>query len=169
MEIKQLSVPIKDFDQGGYDEVEFISKPNIPIKEKIVSPKILIEENQEIDLINATGNQLLKYFLKRFNETHGYEYRPDWPKDTKTLNAFRDRYSVDAGPMIKVLFDKHKGKLSAADGVITVTAFARGSKWIQDMLYCDLQEDKKQKQSFNESTEGLMSSYDFRRVFRLAQ
>jgi len=53
------------------------------------------------------------------------------------------------------LFDKHKGKIN--DQVMTLTAFSKGSKWIQDTLYIELQQDKI-KEEKRPSSEGLMSS-----------
>jgi hypothetical protein len=169
MERKQLDVPIKDFDSNGYDEVEFISKDEIVIENISEEEVALIEEKElELDLSIAVGSQLLDYFMKRFKDAHGYEYVSDRVRDSVTLDGFRDRYGLDAGPMIKILFDKHNGKLSKADGVITVTAFSRGAKWLQDMLYFDLQEEKK-KQVFKNSNEGLMTSNEFRKIFRVAK
>jgi len=168
MDIKQLDVPIKDFDTVGYDEVECIPKEVVVSKIEVAQELPAQTIADQIDLYAATGNQLLKYFLFRFQEVHGYEYKVDsWPKEIKTLNAFKDRYGVDAGPMIKILFDKHNGKLDATNGVITTTAFSKGAKWIQDMLYFDVKEENK-KQSVDNSTEGLMSANDFIRAFRMA-
>jgi hypothetical protein len=156
MERKNLEVPIKDFDDNGYDDSQY------------VLPESDIENPKELDLSIATGSQLLDYFLKRFKEAHGYDYVVDKEYDRSTFDLFRDRYGTDAGHMVRILFDNHNGKLSATDGVITVKAFARGAKWLQDMLYFDLQEEKK-KQILDNSVEGLMAADDFIRRFRLAQ
>ena len=111
-----------------------------------------------IDLINATPRELLLYFAERFKEVHGYSYNIEWVKESSIFKSFKERYEIDAGPMIALLFDKHKGKLN--DLVMTATAFSKGSKWIQDTLYIELQQQK-QKQENRNSTEGLMNTNDF--------
>jgi hypothetical protein len=167
MEIIQKDIQLKDFDKGGYDEVEFVPKEKSIVSPAATPITVQSVEEREIDLEIATGSQLLEYFVKRFKESHGYEYIVDLDKDKNTFNLFRDRYGRNAGLMVKILFDKYNGKLSVADGVVTTTAFSRGSKWIQDKLYCDLQEQE--KYSVNNSIEGLMSSSDFRKMFNMAK
>jgi hypothetical protein len=172
MEIKQLGGPIKDFDQGGYDGVEFIPKKvtvnKIALNNKILVNSVVEREKHELDLSIASGSQLLDYFVERFEQSHGYKYVVLRDRDVNIMDNFRDRYGLDAGPMIKILFDNHNGKLDATEGIISPTAFAKGSKWIQDMLYCELQEEKK-KTVLDNSSEGLMSADDFIRAFKMAK
>lgn len=158
MEIKNLEVPIRDFDTSSYDDVEFIPKEPVVVE--------IVEES--VDLCLATERELLDYFRRKFKESHGYEYKIDWLKDTAIFRSFISRYGPDAGPMVRILFENHNGKLNAVDGVITVTAFSKAAKWIQDMLYCDLQEEKKKKVLDN-SAEGLITSNDFRKAFNVAK
>ena len=47
---------------------------------------------------------------------------------------------------------------------MTLTAFSKGSKWIQDTLYIELQQDKI-KEEKRPSSEGLMSTDDFLKRF----
>jgi len=61
--------------------------------------------------------------------------------------------------MIEILFDKYNGVIN--DGVMTVTAFSKGSKWIQDRLYIELQSNRAKNAEPKVSTEGLMKSDDF--------
>lgn len=165
MERKQLDAPIRDFDTGSYDDVEFIPKSEIKVEE-VSSPKVKeVKEEVELDLTVATGRELLIYFMKRFKESHGYDYKTDWVKEVSILDSFRSRYGPDAGPMVAILFDKHEGKLTS--GIVTVTAFSKGAKWIQDSLYFDLQE-KKKAEVVDSNVEGLISSNEFRRTFSLS-
>jgi hypothetical protein len=161
MEAKRLEVPIKDFDTSGYDDFEIVPK-NEAVKEEKPS-----EKENEIDLVLADGGDLLRYFIKRFKEVHGYDYKVDINKEKNIFENFKARYGPDAGQMIRILFDKHQGKLEQINGIVTATAFTKNSKWIQDMLYCELQEEKK-SETVENSTEGLMTSNEFRQAFRLA-
>lgn len=168
MERKQLDGPLRDFDTGNYNDVEFIPKEVTPkLVEETVEETVVEKPQKEVvvDLPTATGRELLLYFMKRFKESHGYDYKTDWVKEVAILDSFRSRYGPDAGPMVAILFDKHQGKLTS--GIVTVTAFSKGAKWIQDSLYIDLQEAKKVERVEN-NVEGLMSSSDFRRTFNVA-
>jgi len=151
MEEKSFDSPLVNYDDGDYDEVVEVSVPES--KEELV---------KELELTRADARQLLLYFCNRFKETQGYDYNVDWVKETSILKSFRERYGVDAGPMIEVLFDKHKGKIN--NQVMTITAFSKGSKWIQDTLYIELQQDKIKEEN-RPSSEGLMSTDDFLKRF----
>jgi len=144
MEEKSFDAPLANYDDDSYDEVIVVEQA--ASKEELV---------KELDLSRADARELLLYFCSRFKETQGYEYNVEWVKETSILKSFRERYGIDAGPMIKLLFDKHKGKIN--DQVMTLTAFSKGSKWIQDTLYIELQQDKI-KEEKRPSSEGLMSS-----------
>ena len=135
------------YDNDSYDEVVEVKVAES--REELIAG---------IDLVNATPRELLIYFADRFKEVHGYAYNVEWVKESAIFKSFSERYGVDAGPMIAILFDNHKGKLN--DLVMTATAFSKGSKWIQDTLYIELQQQK-QKQENRNSTEGLMNTNDF--------
>jgi len=151
MEEKSFDGPLGDYDDNSYDEVVVVQAPES--KEDLV---------KELDLTRADARQLLLYFCSRFKETQGYEYNVDWVKETSILKSFRERYGIDDGPMIEVLFNKHKGKIN--EQVMTITAFSKGSKWIQDTLYIDLQQNKIKEEN-RPSSEGLMSTDDFLKRF----
>ena len=136
-----------NYDDDSYDEV--VEVKVIESKEELVA---------SIDLATAGARDLLLYFSDRFKEKHGYTYNIEWVKETSIFKSFKERYGADAGPMIALLFDKHGGKLN--DLVMTATAFSKGSKWIQDTLYIELQQQK-QKEKNRNSTEGLMNTDDF--------
>ena len=175
MERKQLEAPIKDFDTGGYSDVEFISREEIekeiPKENTITTLQEMLDSDIDIELPDVPligGTKLLKYFKERFYEAHGYEYLSDEERDINIFEDFKSRCGTNAVPMIKILFDNHQGKLSAVDGAITPSAFKRTAKWIQDILYLELQEEKKRKIVDN-STEGLMTSDEFLRILRVAK
>jgi len=147
MEKKSFDGELADYDNDSYDEV--IEVKVIESKQELVA---------SIDLVTATPRDLLLYFADRFKETHGYAYNVEWVKETAIFKSFKERYGVDAGPMVALLFDKHGGKLN--DLVMTATAFSKGSKWIQDTLYIELQQQKIKNETRN-STEGLMNTNDF--------
>ena len=144
MEEKKFDGPLADYDDDSYDE--FVVVEPAASKEELV---------KELDLTKADARELLLYFCSRFKETQGYEYNVDWVKETSILKSFKERYGIDAGHMIRILFDKHKGKIN--DQVMTLTAFSKGSKWIQDTLYIELQQDKIKEEN-RPSSEGLMST-----------
>jgi hypothetical protein len=147
MEKKSFDGDPTNYDDDSYDDV---------VEVKVVESREELVAN--IDLTKATPRELLIYFADRFKETHGYSYNVEWVKESAIFKSFLDRYGVDAGPMVALLFDNHKGKLN--DLVMTATAFSKGSKWIQDTLYIELQQQKQKEQNRN-STEGLMSTDDF--------
>jgi len=147
MEKKKIDGELANYDVDSYDDV-IVTKP-IESRQELVA---------SIDLVNATSRELLIYFSDRFKETHGYAYNVEWVKESAIFKSFKERYGLDAGPMVALLFDKHKGKLN--DLVMTATAFSKGSKWIQDTLYIELQQEKLRNENRN-STEGLMNTNDF--------
>lgn len=151
IEKKSFDGPLANYDDDDYDSV--IETPVIESKEELIN---------ELDLVNASPRDLLLYFVSRYKETHGYDYVVEWIKEVSILKSFKERYGVDAGPMIALLFDKHKGKLN--DMVLTVTAFSKGSKWIQDTLYIELQQNKIKEEN-RPSSEGLMNTDDFLKRF----
>jgi len=147
MEKKKFDGVPANYDDDSYDEI-IVVKP-IESKEEFVA---------SISLEEADARQLLLYFADRFKDTHGYTYNIEWVKETAIFKSFKERYGVDAGPMLALLFDTHKGIIS--DKVLTATAFSKGSKWIQDILYIDLRQQKLKNENRN-STEGLMNTNDF--------
>ena len=146
-EKKKIDGDPVNYDNDSYDEVVEVKVAES--REELVAG---------IDLVIASPRDLLIYFADRFKETHGYAYNVDWVKESAIFKSFKERYGVDAGPMVAVLFDNHKGKLN--DLVMTATAFSKGSKWIQDTLYIELQQQKLKEENRN-STEGLMNTNDF--------
>ena len=147
MEKKSFDGEPVNYDSDSYDEIVVIKVAES--KEELVAG---------IDLANAQPRDLLIYFADRFKETHGYTYNIEWVKESAIFKSFKERYGLDAGPMVALLFDNHKGKLN--DLVMTATAFSKGSKWIQDTLYIELQQQKLKNENRN-STEGLMNTNDF--------
>ena len=143
-------VPV-DYDDDDYNEV--VEVRQVESKEELIST---------IDLPNASPRELLIYFTDRFKETHGYAYNVEWVKETAIFKSFKERYGMDAGPMVAVLFYNHRGKIN--DQVMTITAFSKGSKWIQDTLYIELQQNKIKEENRN-STEGLLQTDEFIRRF----
>lgn len=152
-EKKKIDGDPVNYDNDSYDEVVEVKVAES--KEELVAG---------IDLVTASPRDLLIYFADRFKETHGYAYNVDWVKESAIFKSFKERYGVDAGPMVAVLFDNHKGKLN--DLVMTATAFSKGSKWIQDTLYIELQQQKLKEENRN-STEGLMNTNDFIKRFSI--
>jgi len=147
----QTNEPLANFDTDSYeDSVE------IPVVE---SKKDLVKE---CDLINATPRELLLYFAERYKDTHGYAYVVEWIKEMAIFKSYKERYDINAGPMIQLLFDKHKGFLN--DRICTATTFSKGSKWMQDILYSELQQNKIREEN-RPSSEGLLDANDFLRRF----
>ena len=146
---KKLEVPVKDFDNDSYDDVVEVKEetPGVP----------------ELDLHEANPRDLLLYFARRFKETQGFDYNVEWVKEMATLKSFKERYGRDAGPMMALLFDKYRGVINGS--VMTVSAFSKGSKWIQDKLYIELNQDKIKEQEAPVNVEGLMDSDDFLQRF----
>lgn len=143
---KKFEGPVQDYDNDSYDEV-------VEVVENTSSPLV------ELDLFTAQPRDLLLYFARRFKDSQGFEYNIEWVKEIAILKSFKERYGQDAGPMIALLFDKYNGIV--AGSVLTITAFSKGSKWIQDKLYIELNQDKIKEQEAPISVEGLMDSNDF--------
>lgn len=144
---KSINGPIQDYDGDSYDEV-------VEVKSETEAPT-----TENINLEEAQPRDLLLYFAKRFKETQSFEYSIEWVKEIAILKSFKERYNLDAGPMIALLFDKYNGVLNGQ--VMTITAFSKGSKWIQDKLYIELNQDKIKEQEPPINVEGLMDSNDF--------
>lgn len=149
VEKKSLEVPVQDYDNDSYDEVVEVKEPTGSIP--------------EVNLFEAEAKELLLYFARRFKETQGFEYNIEWIKEIAVLKSFKERYQQDAGPMIELLFAKYNGVINGQ--VMTVTAFSKGSKWIQDKLYIELNQDKIKEQEAPINVEGLMDSNDFLQRF----
>jgi len=153
IEEKSFDGPLANYDDDSYDEIVEV--------ERAASKEDLVKE---LDLSKANARELLLYFCSRFKETQGYDYNVEWVKETSILKSFKERYGDNAGLMIELLFDKHKGKIN--DKVFTITAFSQGSKWMQDILYVELQQDKIKEEN-RPSSEGLMSTDDFLKRFNV--
>lgn len=151
LEKKSFDGPLSNYDDNDYDEA--VEVKIIESKEDLV---------KELDLSIATPKELLLYFSNRYKEANGFEYVVEWVKELAILKSFQERYKEDAGPMIALLFDKHGGKIN--DMVMTITAFSKGSKWIQDTLYIELQQNKIKEEN-RPSSEGLMNTDDFFKRF----
>jgi hypothetical protein len=151
MEEKSFDGPLANYDDNSYDEIVEVSV--LESKEELV---------KELDLSDASPRDLLIYFASRYKEVHGFEYVVEWVKEVAILKSFKERYNRDAGPMIALLFDKHKGMIN--DTAMTITAFSKGSKWIQDTLHYELQQDRKKEEN-RPNSEGLMSTDDFLKRF----
>lgn len=147
IEKKPASTPLQDYDNDSYDEIVVAVES---VKEGF---------NASIDLSEAKPKDLLVYFANRFKEAQGYEYVVSWEKEIAIMKGFKERYGLDAGPMIALLFDKYNCLLNGQ--VMTVTAFSKGSKWIQDKLYIELRQDIIKQSEPKVSVEGLMDSNDF--------
>ena len=152
-EKKSFDGPLINYDEDDYDTV---------IETQVVESKRELVE--EVDLVKADARQLLLYFASRYKEIHGFDYVVDWVKDIAILKAFKERYGVDAGPMIRILFDQNKGKIN--DAVMTITAFSKGSKWIQDILHIEVQQNKLKEEN-KQSTEGLLNTDEFIKRFAI--
>ena len=148
---KALDGQLSNYDNDSYDDVVEV-EPVANIKQMV----------KEIQLDAPTARDLLIYFANRYKEVHGFEYVIEWVKEIAIFKSFIERYGADAGPMVQLLFDKHAGKLDNI--VLTATAFTKGSKWIQDKLYIEYQQDKK-KQENRASSEGLMDTDEFLKRF----
>lgn len=136
-----------DYDADSYDDYEELQQPeNI---QQLVT---------DVPLESPTARDLLLYFANRYKEAHGFEYVVEWVKEIAIFKSFIERYGADAGPMVELLFDNHAGKLDNI--VLTVTAFTKGSKWIQDKLYIELQQNRIKKAN-KPSSEGIMATDEF--------
>jgi hypothetical protein len=124
-------------------------------EEKLESPTV--EKNQrKLDLTNP--RDLLVYFTQRFEATHNIPYVIEWDKETSYFKGFIARYGVDASGIVDVLFDKFKGNING--NIITATGFAKGSKWIQDILFNALWEERNKKNKPQMAT-GTLNGEDF--------
>ena len=144
---KAFDVAPGEYDDDSYDDYQEVTQPD--------SINDLVKE---VSLKDPTAKELLMYFANRYKEVHGFEYIVEWVKEVTIFKSFIERYGVDAGPMVELLFDKHAGKLD--NMVLTVTAFTKGSKWIQDKLYIELQQNRI-KQENKPSSEGIMATDEF--------
>ena len=142
---KTTDSPLQDFDNDSYDDVV-----EVVVKEQ--------SSKKEIDLPSAEAKDLLVYFAQRFKETQGFEYNVEWVKEIAIFKSFKERYKEDAGPMLALLFDKYNCLINGQ--VMTVTAFSKGSKWIQDKLYIELKQDII-KEDNRPSVEGLTRTNEF--------
>lgn len=114
------------------------------------------------NLESATPEQLLFYFMARYKLQHGYEYMMDKPKDSSTVRAFKNRYKEHSGAIIRLLFDRYRGKWA---GQIQNTAcLSRGSKWITDKLYSEVQEERKRGEE-RETRGEITSAESFLEMF----
>jgi hypothetical protein len=151
MEEKTFNGTPVNYDNDDYDS--FIEFTPVESKQELIN---------EINLETASPRELLIYFAERYKQIHGFEHVVDWVKEIAIFKSFIERYNKDAGPMVALLFDKHKGKIN--DMVMTPTAFSKGSKWIQDTLYIELQQNKIKEES-KTSSEGLMNTDEFIKRF----
>ena len=119
---------------------------------KVIEPK-----ESKLDLNKP--RDLLIFFAERYEVVHGFPYVISWEKEIAIFKAFLGRYKEDSGPMVKLLFDKHQGII--ASNRMSATAFAVGSKWIQDILYSEVQDVKIEASKPPVDTKGLTSSNDF--------
>jgi hypothetical protein len=122
-------------------------------EEKSDSPTV---DERKLDLTKP--RDLLVYFAKRFEETHNIPYIIEWDKETSCIKGFMNRYGVDAPEIIDVLFDKFKGNING--NIITATGFSKGAKWIQDILFNALWEDRNKKNKPSTAT-GTLDGEDF--------
>jgi len=150
-EKKSFNGDLANYDDDSYDDVV-----------EVVAPESKEEFVKELDLKNATPRELLLYFADRYKEVHGFEHKVEWVKEIAIFKSYKERFDIYAGPMIALLFDKHKGKLN--DMVLTPTAFTKGSKWIQDTLYIELQQDRIKEES-RVGSEGLLEADEFFKRF----
>lgn len=150
-----------DVEYENNDVLQIESQEKVDSEEKVEEEKSRDEvaERMKLDLPGASGRELLLYFANRFKQTHGYDYPVDWIKETAILKSFKERYGENAGPMIKILFDDYSGTWNRSP--VTATALSRGSKWITDRLYVDLQESRKVKVQSKKKSGELLSSNEF--------
>jgi hypothetical protein len=123
-----------------------------PVESKIVE----IANERKLDLTKP--RDLLVYFAKRFEEIHNIPYIIEWDKETSFFKGFMARYGVEASGMVDVLFDKFKGNING--NIITATGFSKGAKWIQDILFNALWEERNKKNKTSTAT-GTLDGADF--------
>jgi len=131
---------------------EIVNDESNEVESKIVE----ISNERKLDLTKP--RDLLVYFAKRFEETHSIPYIIEWDKETSYFKGFITRYGVDASDIVDVLFDKFKGNING--NMITATGFAKGSKWIQDILFNALWEARNKKNKPSTAT-GTLNGEDF--------
>ncbi len=107
-----------------------------------------IESNVEGSLTQRTldltkPRDLLVYFSQRFEKIHNIPYVIEWDKETSYFKGFINRYGVDAADIVDILFNKFKGNING--NIITATGFSTGAKWIQDILFNALWEERNKK------------------------
>lgn len=130
--------------------------------------EIHTDDNQQIsDNINDVPSartldftkprDLLIHFTKRFEETHNIPYIIEWDKETSYFKGFMSRYGIDSYEIVNILFDKFKGNING--NIITATGFSKGAKWIQDILFNALWEERNKKNK--PTATGTLNGEDF--------
>jgi len=109
-----------------------------------------VEKSDQVDIRSLDSKALLMFFLKRFREVHGYQYKSEWVKELAIMRSFVKRYGPEAGLIVESLFDDYGGKWRGQP--ISVTVFSSGSKWIQDKVYFYVKE-KAEKQKKREASQ----------------
>ncbi len=125
-------------------------------EEQLETPNDEVHNPRKLDLTNP--RDLLVHFCKRFEETHNIPYVIEWDKETSYFKGFISRYGVDAPEIVDVLFDKFKGNING--NIITATGFSKGAKWIQDILFNALWEERNKKNKPSTTT-GTLDGEDF--------
>lgn len=125
-------------------------------EEQLETPNDEVHNPRKLDLTNP--RDLLVHFCKRFEETHNIPYVIEWDKETSYFKGFISRYGVDAPEIVDVLFDKFKGNING--NIITATGFSKGAKWIQDILFNALWEERNKKNKPSTAT-GTLDGEDF--------
>lgn len=83
------------------------------------------------------GYILLRHFMTRHEQVHGYPYKPDRAKDASIFRAYAARYGADALPVMDFLFDRHAGLYTDGSKPPRVQGpqlFCKGSSWLCDQL-----------------------------------
>jgi hypothetical protein len=101
---------------------------------------------------------LLIRFSNRFEETHNIPYVIEWDRETSYFKGFIARYGIEAPGIVDILFDKFKGSINGT--IITATGFSKGAKWIQDILFNALWEERNKKNKPSTAT-GTLNGEDF--------
>lgn len=102
--------------------------------------------------------KIYHYFLGRYKLLHGQDYVTDKAKDMAIVRAYCKRMGTYAGPIIKRLFDEHRGRWN---GSLQGTAFmSAGSRWISDILYGEIieSEQKEREAEQRQMTRGRVTS-----------
>lgn len=118
----------------------------------------IVETPSERKFDFSKPRDLLVYFAKRFEETHNIPYVIEWDKETSYFKGFMTRYGVDAPDIVDILFDKFKGNING--NIITATGFSKGAKWIQDILFNAMWEERNKKNKPSTAT-GTLNGEDF--------